>query len=203
MRRMLILLVSSLTLVANVCLIGNSASAGGGCSKPRFSAPESPSSNAGDAPKEKVVLVTDKATEDNPVEIAYSHGPAVADASIGENTTGDPRLAMVAEDARFFNFQVASKARAAVVNMRIEWGAPSPSDIDLRMFGQSGGELDYSAAYNPAYSDAYRLVSGGDDDNGMEQLLGVVLSRCSAFTVESRPASSPGENAVTLKVWLD
>ena len=203
MRRMLIVLVASLTLVANVCLIGNSASAGGGCSKPKFSTPESPSSNAADAPKEKVVLVSDKATEDNPVEIAYSHGPAMADSSIGTGTTGDPRLAMVVEDAKFFNFQVASKGQAAAINMRIEWGNPSPSDIDLRMFGQSGQELDYSASYNPIYSDAYRLVAGDDDDNGVEQLLGVVLSRCSAFTVESRPASSPGEDAVTLKVWLN
>ena len=203
MRRTLVLMVASLALVANVCLIGTSASAGGSCLKPRFAAPESSSSNATDAPKEKVVAVTDKATEDAPVEIAYSHGPGIADQSIGANTTGDPQSTMLVEDARFFNFQVTSRAKAAVVNMRIEWGGPSPSDIDLRMFGQSGVEIDYSAGFNPAGGEAYRATIGGDDDNGMEQLVGVVMPRCSGFTVESRPAWSPGEDAVTLKVWLD
>ena len=202
MRRTLVLIVASLALVANVCLIGTSANAGGSCPKPRFSAPQSISANAADAPKEKVVAVTDKATEDAPVEVAYSHGPAIADESIG-GSAGDPGSSMLLEDARFFNFQVASKAKLAVVNMRIDWGAPSPTDIDLRLYAQSGAAVDASTSYNPYLTAETATVLGGDDENGMEQLLGVVMPRCYGFTVESRPATSPGEDAVTLKVWLD
>ena len=189
--------------VANLSAVGGTALAGSSCKAFKPVAPDSASSNAADATKTKVIQVTDKATEKKPIVVEYSHGPAVADQSLGESTTGDPQSMMLLEDARFFNFQVASKARAAAVNIRIEWGSPSPSDIDLRLYGGSGSEIDSSVAFNPIYNDAYQAAFGGDDDNGMEQLLDVILTRCYGFTVESRPAWSPGEDAVTLKVWLN
>lgn len=192
----------ALTAVVAAQLIETSgASAAGKCKPFRPGPPDSVSVNAADAPKEKVVLVSEKATEDDPLVFEYGHGPAIADQSVGEAVTGDPQGAMILEDARFFNFQVVAGARASQVNARIEWPSPSVSDIDLRLFGQTGAEVDYSASFNPiAIASA---VTGGDDANGLEQLLGLWMSRCSGFTVESRPAWSPGENAVTLKVWLD
>lgn len=202
MKRTVALVSMLVVAAANVWLAAAPAGAAGACKKPRFSAPQSVSSNAADAPKGKVVLVTDKATEDKPITIEYSHGPAVADQSVSETVAGDDSL-MIMQDAKFFNFQVVSNAGVASVNTRIEWGSPSPSDIDIRLFGTQGEEIDNSVSFNPFMHDATRAAFGGDDDNGMEQYLGLVLPRCYGFVVESRPAWSPGEDAVTLKVWIN
>lgn len=181
---------------------GTGADAAGSCKPFRPTQPDSASSNAADAKKGKVVLVTERTTKAKPFVAEYSHGPAISDSSLGQATTGDPHSFMILEDARFFNFQLVAGARASQINARIEWGTPSVSDIDLRLYGQSGAEIDYSAAFNPLEG-VTTPVFGGDDANGMEQLLGIWMGRCSGFTVESRPAWSPGEDAVTLKVWLD
>ena len=189
MRRTSIYIVV-LGLIAAQFVGSTGASAAGRCKPFRPKAPASPSSNAADAQKEKVVLVTKKATESKPIVIEYSHGPGIADASVGE-VAGDPQAAMIVEDARFFNFQVVEDAPASSINARIEWGSPSPSDIDLRLYGQTGTEIDYSASFNPL-EDPSGMVFSNDDANGMEQLLGVWIARCGGFTVESRPAWSPG-----------
>lgn len=201
--RRYITLVAVATLVGSALWIAPTASAAGACKKFKPVAPDSPSSTAVDAPKEKVILVSEKATEANPVVVEYSHGPAIADQSLGDATTGDPKTFFIQEDARFFNFQLVAKAKYSSVNARIEWASPSPSDIDLRLFGATGAELDYSAAYNPSYNPATEALLGSEDGNGLEQLLGHVMTRCSGFTIESRPATTPGEPAVALKVWLD
>lgn len=193
--------IAVLGLVAAQFIGTTGANAAARCKPFKPTAPETASSNGADAEKEKVVLVTEKATESKPIVFEYSHGPAMADGSMGE-TLGDPHATMLVEDARFFNFQVVEDARASSVNARIEWGSPSPSDIDLRFYGQSGTEIDYSASFNPI-QDPSGMVISNDDANGMEQLLGIWVPRCGGFTVESRPAWSPGEDAVTLKVWLD
>ncbi len=201
MRRALVS-IATMGMVVATSLGSTGASAAGGCKPFKPGTPASISSNAADARKAKVVLVSEKATEEKPIVFEYSHGPAIADGSVGD-LVGDPHATMILEDARFFNFQVVAGARASVVNARIEWGAPSASDIDLRLYGQTGAELDYSASFNPT-QDAFAVAFGGDDANGMEQLLGLWMGRCSGFTIESRPAwSVTGEDPVTLKVWLD
>ena len=149
-------------------------------------------SGAVDAP---VVKITEKATEENPLVIEYEHAPALADVTLP---------AYPAEDPKYFNFQINTKKSVAILNLRAEWPAPSVSDIDLWLFASTGGEIASSVAYNPmGGTPAEAVFSQDDDGNGFEQIADIGLSRCTGVTLESRPATSPGESSMTLKVWID
>jgi len=183
-----------MSLVA--CLgVSSSAVARGACKRFRPVAPESASTDSSAATKEPVVKVTRKATEAKPLTIEFSHEPALADASLPQG------VGMVKEDPKYFNFQIVPKASFADLHVVLKWGAPSASDIDLGVFGSSGQEIATSNSYNPMGGDAYRSAFGGDDDNGLEQIRDLSVSRCEGITVESRASSTPGED-VTLLVWL-
>lgn len=202
MRRCLAILSLVSFGLAGSISAGAPAAAAGACKKAKPAVPESRSTGASDAVKEKVIAVTERATAEKPITIEFSHGPALVDEFYGETTTGDPRTFMLIEDARFFNFQLTGKAKYAALNIALEWVTPSASDIDLHLYGPSGALLEKSGAYNP-YEPAMGAVGlGGDDDMGLEQIRDRFMDRCSAFTVESRPTYTAGEDVV-LKVWID
>lgn len=190
-RTMAILTGSSILLMALLAGTGQAAKA---CKPFKPVAPSSPSTDPSGAVDAEVVKVSEKMTEAKPLVIEFDHAPALADAVLPQ---------MIAEDPKFFNFQVATKKAVALLTFRTEWAAPSPSDIDAFVYNSSGAELASSVAFNPFGGTPVGDAFGMDDDgNGFEQIADIGLPRCAGVTFESRPSTSPGET-MTLKVWVD
>ncbi len=179
-------------------LVGGSApaSAAKKCKKFKPAVPASDSPSASEAPKAKVVKITDKFTQSKPYKVEYTHGPAawlLADPTDPLNS----QLALV-EDTKWFNIQVDSKKKFVGLYVRQEW-APTPvSDMDLYIWDSHGSQAGSSGEFNQAPGQG---LGSGDGGNGYEQVLGMGVSDCSGYTIESRAFTSPGE-AMTLKVWL-
>ncbi len=138
--------------------------------------------------REDVVVVKDTATEEKPLTFAYTHGPGL---DLG--ATYD----VIVPDAKFFNLQVRSKKQNPQLNLRIEWPAPSPQDVDMYLYNSRGNEAAASASFN-----AVPEIHNDDDGNGWEQIVDFPVSNCSGFTLESQGGITVNVQA-TLKVWLD
>ena len=155
--------------------------------------PETASSNGADALEAEIVKITDAMTEEKPLVIEYEHGAAAWVPFTSQK---------VQEDAKYFNFQVVSKAKETGLYIRQEWPTPSPSDMDLYLY-KDGAEVEHSGAYNLAPVPA-PLIDFSDRERGgmgFESIPGFPSAKCEGFTVESRAFDTTGED-MTLKVWL-
>lgn len=188
--------VRTLALATTAALIAGAFSAPAHAGKKLKCAafkPVEPASDAGEkaeAVEAPVVKLSPKHTEEKPFVAEYSHGPAYWD-----TLTQTP----IHEDTVYFNFQVFSKAPTSGLHVRLEWPAPSPSDIDLYLFDSAGERVASSGAFNPV--PAPGLNAGGNGGQGFESIPGFAAGSCSGFTVESRAFITPGED-MTLKAWL-
>lgn len=181
-------------------LVGGSAapaSAAKRCKAFKPGTPISDSPSAVDAKNEKVVKITDKATQAKPYTVNYDHGPAAWLLANPQDPTGTSQVALQ-EDTKWFNIQVDSKKRFVGLYTRIEWAATPVSDIDLYIYDKSGARVGTSGEFNQAPGQG---LGTGDGGNGYEQVLGMGVTDCSGYTIESRGFTTPGE-AMTLKVWL-
>lgn len=174
-----------LSLLILVAVVATSAPAGAGrtCRPPTdwFEGVEGPSTR-----------VTDAATEEKPIEISFTHGPAVG-ALLVRNLA----------DLKNFPIQVVTKKRLVGLHARLEWGTPSVDEIDLILRSTSG---DYLAA-----DDGTNVPLPLDDDDypeeaglsgmGYEYIAGYATSTCAPYVVQSEALRSAGRD-VTLKLWL-
>jgi hypothetical protein len=151
-------------------------------------------STGADAAAAPVVQVTDAHTAEAPLVIEYEHGPA-----FWETASHTP----IQEDTKYFNVQVDSANPAPGLYARIDWAAPSPSDIDFYQYDDSGAEVATSGAANAAPVDAVviDLSSGGNGGDGFESIPGYPASDCAGYTFESQAFTTPGE-AMTISFWL-
>jgi hypothetical protein len=173
------------------------ASAAKRCKPFKPGTPISDSPSAVDAKNEKVVKITDKATAAKPHTFTYDHGPAAWLLANPQDPTGSSQVA-IQEDTKWFNIQVDSKKRFVGLYVRQEWAAESPSDMDLYIYDKSGSQVGTSGEFNAV---AGQGLGTGDGGLGYEQVLGMGVTDCSGYTIESRAFTTAGE-AMTLKVWL-
>lgn len=179
-------IVSSAAVLAGA--LAAPAAAGKGCGKFKPSEPASASGQTGEVLETKVVKVTDKATEKKPITIEFHQDPGA-----WHPDGSEPMV----DNSTFFNFQVVSKKKLALLNLRADWGYPTASDLDYYLFDGTGTEIGSSTAFNPL--PAVNQSTGGE---GFEFIEGIPAPRCDGFTLESRPYLSPTGEDVTLTVWL-
>jgi hypothetical protein len=173
------------------------ASAAKRCKAFKPGTPISDSPSAVDAKKEKVVKITDSATQAKPYTVNYEHGPAAWLLANPEDPAGSSQVALQ-EDTKWFNIQVDSKKKFVGLYVRQEWSETSASDMDLYIYDKSGARVGTSGEFNVAPGTG---LGTGDGGPGFEQVLGMGVVDCSGYTIESRAFSTAGE-AMTLKVWL-
>lgn len=161
------------------------------CPAPAFVEPQSPSESRTEVPGLEVShVVTDAATEEEPVVIEYEHGPAFWD-----TVNQEP----IVEDTKWFNIQVDSAAPATGIYIRQEWPIPSVSDMDLYLWdGPSGTQLEVSGAFNVFPMPTPVFPTGG---MGWESISGALVSDCGGYAIESRAFTTAGES-MKLKIWL-
>jgi hypothetical protein len=135
-------------------------------------------------------VVTDTATEDEPVELTVSTGPGFG---VGRDPGGEGALVSHA----FANLQVDSKAKAASLSVSLEFTLAF--DYDLYVDTAEGIEVARAAGFNGILTDDGS--SGGHSDWGLEQVDGVTTADCGGYTIDIVGATTPGED-VTLKFWL-
>ena len=158
--------------------------------------PQSDSLSRTDAPKAKVVKITEKFTADKPYLVEFDHGPAhwlITDPS----GSGPQGQASVVEDTKWFNIQVDSKAKSALVNVRLQWLEGPQSDIDLYIWDRYGIEVARSADFNQVDGTPLNSTGGW----GFEQVSDLAVADCTGLTIESRAFWTVGE-AMQLTVWL-
>jgi hypothetical protein len=165
------------------------------CKKFKPAVPITDAETRDDAPKAKVVKVTDKYTQKKPLKINYDHGPAFWFITDPVDAEGQ-RPAV--EDTKWFNIQVDSKKKLVGVFVRQEWAATPVSDMDLYMYDKYGSQAASSGDFNQVQGTPLNSGTGGQ---GFEQISGLGAKDCSGYTIESRAFTSPGE-AMTLKIWL-
>ena len=191
--------VASAGLIMGALIGGSPAEAAKACRKFKPVEPtasDSPSKT--EATKSKVQKVTDKFTQAKPLTIKYNHGPAVWFPNNPQDPAGAGQAPAV-EDTKWFNLQIDSKKKFVGLYIRQEWSATSPSDMDLYLYDRFGSEAGSSGQYNAVAGNG--VLGSGEGGMGYESILGMGVSDCAGYTVESRAFTTPGE-AMTLKVWL-
>ncbi|MGH2746674.1 MAG: hypothetical protein ACRDKB_01950 [Actinomycetota bacterium] len=131
-------IVSSAVVLAGA--FATPAAARKGCGKFKPSEPASASGQTGEALEAKIVKVTDKATEKKPITIEFHQ-----DSGAWHPDGSEPMV----DNSTFFNFQVVSKKKLALLNLRADWGYPTASDLDYYLFDGTGNEIGSSTAFNP------------------------------------------------------
>lgn len=188
--------ITSAALVVGALAAGSPANAGATqCRKYKPAVPITDSENRDDAPKAKVVKVTDARTQKKPLVISYDHGPAFW--FIADPVDAEGQRAAV-EDTKWFNVQVDSTKRMVGLYVRQEWAATPVSDMDLYMYDKYGSQAASSGDFNQVQGTPLNSGTGGQ---GFEQVSGLGAKDCSGYTIESRAFTSPGE-AMKLKIWL-
>ncbi len=135
------------------------------------------------------LIVTDAATEDDPVEMTFEQPAALA--------TGESGYSYV-----YVGAVVRSRTRVPKVNVRLEWPTPSLSEIDLYLYASSGRLIGESYAFNqPVVDEVGRLYWGYQGGHGYELITDQAVLNCDVLTVESVGFWTAGE-PVTLKIWL-
>ncbi len=136
--------------------------------------------------------VTDAATEENPVVVEFSHGPAVG-----------ALIARQLADIKYFPIQVLTKKGRPGLHVRIEWGTPSVDEIDLFLQTNDGEYVAADDGTNvplPLKDEDYPKVAGLSG-MGYEYIPGYAVTNCAGFVVQSEALRSAGRD-VTLKLWL-
>lgn len=160
------------------------------CPTATYAEPASPSASRPEAGAE-VIKVTDKATAEAPIVVEYEHG-----AALWETATQAP----IQEDTLWFPIQVDSASPTKGLFVRLDWGVPSVSDIDLYLWdGISGEQAEVSGATNAVPVNAPFVAETGA--MGYESISGFAVADCSNYLVESRAFMTAGE-AMTLTLWL-
>ena len=159
-------------------------------------APASPAAAAAEAPAVPAVKVTDKHTEEAPLEVTLEQGAGLW------MYAPDPEAIItqipVEDDTQFVNVQVYSKAPTTGLFVKQEWDAGSPDDLDLYMYDVTGTEVNTSGAFNAAPIEPVSTTTGGA---GYEQISGHAAAQCDGYTLESRTYMTQGQT-VTMKFWL-
>ena len=160
--------------------------------KSKVCAPYAPGEQGADA---ETTVVTDKATEEAPVEVTLTAEPGAGTLFEG--------IEIGAISHVFHNVQVDSKAKTTGLWVRLE--IPEYEDYDLYLNNPDGTTASKASGFNAhtegsplAYNDT---SSGGHTENGAEQLDGIKSSDCQGYTVDVAAATAPGGD-VTLKFWL-
>lgn len=182
--------ILALVAVASLVLVTlpTGAAAGKRCRAYKPALVSSQSGQHADAAKEKIIVVGDSATQEDPITVAYEH-------SVGLDLGAS--YDVIVADGRFFNLQIRSKKASPTLNMRSEWASPSPQDVELFLYDRSGSEVDSSASFNP-----FPPLNNDDDGDGFEQITGIFTRNCDGFTVESQGGITVAVQA-TLNIWLD
>ncbi|MGH2694637.1 MAG: hypothetical protein ACRDJJ_07430 [Actinomycetota bacterium] len=136
-----------------------------------------------DAAEAETIKVTDKATEKKPVTVEFDHPPS---------------LVAVADDYKYYNVQIFSKARQTGLYIREEFN--EVSDIDLFLYDEGGEEVASSGAFNPAPIPGL-TDADGNGGSGYESISGFATERCAGFSIESHAFLTPGTD-VALTIWL-
>jgi hypothetical protein len=160
---------------------------------PAFTPPEvqSGGTTGAEAAKAEVVQLTTAHTAEAPLVIEFTHGPALWDAA-----THSP----IQEDTKYFAVQLPHGLPESGVHAWLEWGSPSPSDIDLYMYDEGGNAVANSGAFNTAPVPGV-LDASGNGGNGFESIPGFPAVGCNGFVFESQAFLTPGEDT-TLTLWL-
>jgi hypothetical protein len=188
-------------VVTSAALIAGALAAGGPadarvrrCKKFKPAVPISDSESRNQAPKAKVVKITDKYTQKKPLVIKYQHGPAFWFITDPMDAEGQ-RSAV--EDTKWFNIQVDSKKRMVGVYVRQEWTPVPVADMDLYMYDKFGSQAASSGDFNQVQGTPLNSGTGGA---GFEQISGLGAKDCSGYTIESRAFTSYGDS-MKLKIW--
>lgn len=161
-----------------------------------FTPPEvaSGGTTGADAAAAEVVQVTPAHTAEAPLVIEFEHGAAFWDTA-----THSP----VQEDTKYFALQLPPGIPETGLYTRIDWASPSPSDIDLYLYDDTGTEVEHSGALNvaPVPAPGLDLSDRGNGGMGYESISGFPSPQCAGYVVESQAFATPGE-AMTLTVYL-
>ena len=179
-----------------------------GCTKPKGpkkpkpgkpSAACAPFESPNDAYKDNaLVVLTDEATAEAPVEHTVTLDASVADADLLGTHAVMPSL----DD---FNIQVDSAAADAGLYALFEF--PSRRDYDLNLFHDDGSYAARSHGFNPIIPEgrptgfSNETGHGGESTDTSEALIGIKTADCGGWTMEV--ANWLGEGGeMTVKLWL-
>lgn len=136
------------------------------------------------AAEAELFKVTDKATEDAPIEAAVEV-PAGTPAATGHS---------------YLNVQADPKAKETGLYVRFEF--PVYEDNDLFLFNPDGEEAASAAGFNPISQGPFDGTgSGGHSEPGAEQIDGLATLDCQGYSVDLTSYMSFG-GEMTVKLWL-
>lgn len=128
--------------------------------------------------------ITDKATEEAPIEMDVPLGPAV-----GAATT-----------QMYHNVQVVSKKKEVGLWLRLE--SPPTDDPDLFVYWDNGNRAATAGGFNQApVGPLDGTGDGGHSEIGAEQIDGLRTSNCVGYTLDLVNFLGVG-GTYTLKMWL-
>ena len=155
--------------------------------KPKVCAPYAAPEHAADL---EVAKVTDKATEEAPIEITLSTDEGLG---MGRGTFG-PLVSHA-----YQNVQVDSKAKSAGLYMRVEFA--DYQDYDLYLDRADGTTAAQAAGFGDTESLQDGDTSDGHTEMGAEQVTGITTADCGGYTADIVGATTQGGD-VTVKLWL-
>ncbi len=130
--------------------------------------------------------ITDKATEEEPIEIEVPFAPAAG--------------ASATQTHEYHNVQVDSKAKEAGLYARLE--SPPTDDPDLYVYWDNGNRAAVAGGFNQApVGPLDGTGSGGHSEIGAEQIDGLRTKDCGGFTLDMVNWAGIG-GTYTLKLWL-
>lgn len=146
----------------------------------------------GGSSQPKVLTVTDKHTEEQPLEIRYDQPAAAlfleAPAPLGDGWVQTP-------------IKIASATRYPDLHVRAEWPTPSVTDLDLFLLDRWGGQIASSESWNLQPLDDLYGTDPNTGGPGYEYLKAIPAEGCGRYTVGTGAWHTPGEK-VTLRLWL-
>jgi hypothetical protein len=138
--------------------------------------------------EEPTTVITDAATEEEPIEMEFAFGPAAG--NIGVDTT----------DEAFHNIQVDSKAKEVGLWVRLE--SPVTDDPDLYVYWDNGTVAAQATGFNQApFGPLDGTGNGGHSGIGYEQIDGIGTADCTGYTLRLLNWLGFG-GTYTLKLWL-
>ena len=150
---------------------------------------DSESERARDVDRLPVTMVTDSATEKNPVVIDFEQGAAAWWYAWYERGA-------VVDGNQYFNVQVDTRKRSVGLHARLEWPL-AVQELDLYMFDRYGQMVAWSEAFNQVPAEA----TGDTGGPGFEYIAGYPTRRCEGFTLEDNAMWATPQQA-QLKLWL-
>jgi len=137
----------------------------------------------------EIVVVTDAATEEAPVEVPLEIGGGIGVGGVFEDAIAHA----------YKNVQVDSASASTGLYVRLEM--PYPSDYDLYVRNADGSEAARAAGFNPEPAVYNDNTAGGHTEPDAEQIDGVTTADCGGYTIDAAAATGEG-GELTLKFWL-